>query len=164
MIFLTVGTLFPFDRLVKAIDNAVAEGIITQQVFGQIGKTSFKPKHIEYVETLNKKSFDEKVSNADYLISHAGIGTIVIALEQGKPLLVMPRMKRFKEHVNDHQVTTAQRFEQLGHILAAYSVEELPEKLQQLRIFVPKLRENQAQAVADRIALFLQSLTNESVR
>ena len=113
---------------------------------------------------LTKNLFDEKVSTADYIISHAGIGSIVMALEHGKPLLVMPRMKRFKEHVNDHQMATAQRFEQLGHILAAYSVEELPAKLQQLKTFVPKIRENQAQAVANRIAKFLQSLTNESVR
>ena len=164
MIFLTVGTLLPFDRLVKAIDDNVAEGIIQQPVFGQIGETSFKPKYMEYTQMLTKNLFDEKVSTADYIISHAGIGSIVMALEHGKPLLVMPRMKRFKEHVNDHQMATAQRFEQLGHILAAYSVEELPAKLQQLKTFVPKIRENQAQAVANRIAKFLQSLTNESVR
>lgn len=159
MIFLTVGTLFPFDRLVKAVDNAVANGVIKQPVFGQIGETSFKPKYMEYTQMLTKNLFDEKVSTADYIISHAGIGSIVMALEYGKSLLVMPRMKRFKEHVNDHQVATAKKFEQLGHILAAYSVEELPDKLQQLKTFTPKERENQAKAVADRIAGFLQSLT-----
>jgi len=164
MIFLTVGTLFPFDRLVKAVDHAVAEGLIKQKVFAQIGRTSFKPKYMQYVEVLDKGGFDEKVAGADYLISHAGIGNIVMALNHNKPLLVMPRMKHFKEHVNDHQVATARRFEQLGHILAAYSEEELPDKLQQLKTFVPRRRENQAKAVVDRIASFLQSLTNESVR
>ena len=73
MIFLTVGTLFPFDRLVKSVDNAVAEGLIKQKVFAQIGKTSFKPRNMQYVEVLDKKSFDEKVADADYLVGHAGI-------------------------------------------------------------------------------------------
>ena len=80
----------------------------------------------------------------------------------GKPLLAIPRLKKYGEVVNDHQVAIAIRFEKLGHILSAYSVEELPDKLQQLKIFVPKPRENQAKAVADRIASFLQSLTNKT--
>jgi UDP-N-acetylglucosamine transferase subunit ALG13 len=78
-------------------------------------------------------------------------------------LLAMPRLKKYGEVVNDHQVDIARKFEKLGHILSVYSMEELPEKLQQLKAFVPKPRENQAQAVANRIARFLQSLTNESV-
>ncbi len=161
MIFLTVGTLFPFDRLVKAVDNAIADGVIKQPVFGQIGETSFKPKYMEYTWMLTKNLFDEKVSTADYIISHAGVGSIVMALEHGKPLLVMPRMKRFKEHVNDHQVATARKFEELGHILAAYNVEELPDKLHQLKTFVPKPRENQAKAVAERIAHFLKLISEK---
>jgi UDP-N-acetylglucosamine transferase subunit ALG13 len=164
MIFLTVGTLFPFDRLVKAVDDAIEGGVIKQPVFGQIGETSLKPKYMEYTQMLTKNLFDEKVSTAGYIISHAGIGSIVMALEHGKPLLVMPRMKRFKEHVNDHQVATARKFEELGHILAAYSEEELPGKLHQLKTFVPKPRENQANAVAERIAKFLELLGRESVR
>jgi UDP-N-acetylglucosamine transferase subunit ALG13 len=161
MIFLTVGTLFPFDRLVKAVDNAIAVGLIKESVFAQIGKTSSKPKHMQYTEALDKRSFYEKVAEADYLISHAGIGSIAMALEHSKPLLVMPRMKRFKEHVNDHQVATARKFEQLGHLLAAYCEEELPYKLQQLRFFVPKPRKNQAKAVANRIAKFLELLSEK---
>jgi len=98
------------------------------------------------------------MANARYLISHAGIGSITAALEHNKSLLVMPRMKRYKEHVNDHQISTAQKFEQLGHILAAYTEDELAEKIRQLKLFVPKPRENQANAVAERIAGFLDGI------
>ena len=158
MIFLTVGTLFPFDRLVEAVDNAVAKGFIKENVFAQIGKTDFEPKNLEYVEALDKDMFEQKVTKADYLISHAGIGSITTALERNKPLLVMPRMKRFKEHVNDHQVSTARKFEQLGHVLVVYSVDELPSKIKQLRTFHPKSRASQAHLVAERIAQFLKEL------
>ncbi len=87
------------------------------------------------------------------------MGTIAMAMKNHKPLLAMPRMKRYKEHVNDHQVATAKKFEELGHLLAAYSIDELPEKMEQLRSFPPKRRETQAELVAQRIVKFLNELS-----
>lgn len=158
MIFLTVGTLFPFDRLVRAVDDAVASGIIEQPVFAQIGRTKFVPKNIEYVEVIDKRTFDNKVAAADYIISHAGIGSITMALENAKPLLVMPRMKRYSEHVNDHQVVTARKFEELGHVLVAYDAKDLPEGMRKLKNFIPRERKVNPEAVVDRIHRFLNSL------
>ena len=161
MIFLTVGTLFPFDRLVKAVDEAVGVGFIQEEVFAQIGKTNFEPKHIRYTEVLDKEDVDDKVRQASCLISHAGIGSITMALNHNKPLLVMPRLKRLGEHVNDHQVATARKFEELGHVLVAYETEELPVKIEQFKTFVPRKREAQLQAVSDRIARFLNELSKK---
>ncbi len=161
MIFLTVGTQFPFDRLVRAIDEAFDNGLINEEAFAQIGETSYKPRNFESVESIPKKMFDKYLKDASSAISHAGMGIITTALDDGKPLLVMPRLKKYGEVVNDHQVAIARKFEELGHILSAYSVEELPDKLQQLKTFTPKKRENQAKVVADRIASFLKSLTNK---
>jgi len=158
MIFLTVGTLFPFDRLVRAVDDAVASGVIEQPVFAQIGRTKFVPKNIEYVEVIDKHTFDNKVTASDYIISHAGIGSITMALENAKPLLVMPRMKRYREHVNDHQVVTARKFEELGHILVAYDARDLPEGMRKLKNFIPRERKVNPEAVVDRIRRFLNSL------
>jgi len=158
VIFLTVGTLFPFDRLVRAIDDAVETGVIDQPVFAQIGKTSYTPRNMDFTESLDKLTFDKKVTDAAYIISHAGIGSITIALEQKRPLLVMPRLKRYKEHVNDHQVATAKEFEKLGHILVAYDTSDLPESIRQLKTFIPKERKANPEAVADRIRCFLDSL------
>jgi len=158
MIFLTVGTLFPFDRLVKAVDITIAKNNGYEKVFAQIGKTNYEPKNIEYTAILENRNFDKKILDADYLISHAGIGTITMALDYGKPLLVMPRRKKFKEHVNDHQVATARKFEELGHILVAYDVEDLPDGIRKLKKFTPRKRKANPQAVADRIRCFLNSL------
>ncbi len=161
MIFLTVGTQFPFDRLVRAVDEVFDNGFRDEEIFAQIGETPYKPRNFKSVESLSKNMFDKYLKDASCVISHAGIGVIATALDNGKPLLVIPRLKKYGEVVNDHQVAIARKFEELGHILSAYSVEELPDKLQQLKTFVPVKRENQAQAVADRIARFLQSLTNK---
>lgn len=155
MIFLTVGTLFPFNRLVAAVDKAVTEGLLKEDVIAQVGKGGIRCRNIKCVEVLEKDEFDEHVRNASCLISHAGMGSITMALSHNKPLLVMPRLSRYREHVNDHQLAIAQTFEELGHILAVYGAEDLPKRLRQLKTFVPKARKNQAKKVASRIAQFL---------
>jgi len=158
MIFLTVGTQFPFDRLVKAVDKMIGQNGFEEKVFAQIGCGSYRPHNFETVSTLEKEVFDEYVSRSSGIIGHAGMGTIDMALGNHKPLIVMPRLKKYGEVVNDHQLAIAHKFEQLGHILVAYTEDELAEKLGQLKLFVPKPRENQAGAVAERIARFLDGI------
>ncbi len=158
MIFLTVGTQFPFDRLVKAIDDVFDQGLINEEIFAQIGETSYKPHNFESVVSLDKKVFDKYLKEASSVISHAGMGTITMALDNEKPLLVMPRLKKYGEVVNDHQVVIAKRFSELGHLLAVYDVKELPDGIRKLKNFVPKERKANPEAVADRIRHFLNSL------
>lgn len=158
MIFLTVGTVFPFDRLVRAVDSAVEKNLIEDEVFAQIGHGGFEPRNMEYVETLGKEAFDEKVRCAACVISHAGMGSIIAALSRNKPLLVMPRMKRFAEHVNDHQVDIAKKFEKYGHLLVASDVAGLPDAIAKLKDFVPRERSAAPRAVADRISRFLNGV------
>jgi len=158
MIFLTVGTQFPFDRLVKSVDQAFDGRLINEEIFAQIGETSYKPLNFESVVSLEKNLFDKRLREASSVISHAGMGTITMALKNHKPLLVMPRLKRYREHVNDHQVATARKFEELGHILAVYDAKDLPNGIRKLKNFVPRERKANPEAVADRIHRFLNSL------
>lgn len=160
MIFLTVGTQFPFDRLVKCVDDAVSQDGFKEEIFAQIGKSSYRPRNFEGVSSLEKRLFDKRIREASGIISHAGMGTIMMALDNRKPLLVMPRLSKYGEVVNDHQVAIARKFEELGHILVAYEAEELPEKIEQFKTFVPQKREAQPQAVAERIERFLNNLAN----
>ena len=158
MIFLTVGTQFGFDRLVKAIDEMAAKGEIEDTVFAQIGPGSYLPRHMDYAVSLDKDAFDKTFDSCRVIISHAGMGSISLALEHGKPLLVMPRLGRYGEVVNDHQVGTARQFEQLGHLLAAYDETELAEKIRLLNTFTPRLRVPNRQGVVDRVRRFLENL------
>ncbi len=159
MIFLTVGTQFPFDRLVKSVDEVISQNGFEDEIFAQIGDSLYRPHNFEAVSSLEKHLFDKRMRQASSIISHAGMGTITMALEINKPLLVMPRLKRYGEVVNDHQVAIARRFELLGHILAAYETEELPRKIEQLKTFVPRRRKAQPQAVTERVAHFLNELS-----
>lgn len=155
MIFLTVGTQFPFDRLVEAVDVWAGRQMQKPDIYGQVGAGKYKPKHFEYIEHLDKGLFDKYIKRASAIISHSGIGTISMALEYDKPLLVLPRLAQYGEVVHDHQVDISKKFEQLGHLLAAYDEKELPEKIQQLNTFVPKPRKAQPEKVAARIKRFL---------
>lgn len=161
MIFLTVGTQFPFDRLVKAVDNAFDQGLVDEEIFAQIGETTYKPRNFESAASLGKKVFDMYFKKATSVISHAGMGTITMALDNNKPLLVMPRLKKYSEVVNDHQIAIARKFEELGHILVAYQQDDLLRKIERLRLFVPKPRQAQPKAVAERIAHFLKRVSDK---
>ena len=162
MIFLTVGTSFPFDRLVRAVDDLVAQGRVAPDLFAQVGRGGYRPRNFASVETLDKKKFDEYFDQAAAVIAHAGMGTITMALERNRPLLVMPRLRRYRELVNDHQLATARRFAQLGHVLAAYEITELPAKIDLLHTFQPAPRASQAGKVAERIGIFLQHCLAEA--
>jgi UDP-N-acetylglucosamine transferase subunit ALG13 len=158
MIFLTVGTQFPFDRLVRAVDSIIDKGLISETLFAQIGESSYKPRNFESAACLEKGVFDDYMRQASEIIGHAGMGTITAALSNHKPLLAMPRLKRYREVVNDHQLAIAKKFSELGHILVAYDTADLPERISQLKSFVPKERKANPEAVADRIIRFLNSL------
>lgn len=159
MIFLTVGTQFPFDRLVKAVDEAIGQNLIDEGLVAQIGESLYRPRNFKSVKFLEKRLFDKWMQKASKVISHAGMGSITTALDKTKPLLVMPRLRRYGEAVNDHQLHIARKFEQNGYLLAAYEVGELPAKIEKLKSFVPEKRQTQAKAVAERISIFLNGLS-----
>jgi UDP-N-acetylglucosamine transferase subunit ALG13 len=162
MIFLTVGTSFPFDRLVKAIDKLVGRGVLTEEFFAQVGTGAYIPRHFASVGALRKEDYDAYFSQAEAIVGHAGMGTITMALQQKKPILVMPRLKKYKELVNDHQLATAKRFEELGHVLAAYHVDELKPKLSNLMAFQPLPRNGEGELVSKVIGEFLRELDSNS--
>jgi beta-1,4-N-acetylglucosaminyltransferase len=156
MIFLTVGTQFPFDRLVRAVDDWLDQNSLGEEVWAQIGDSSYVPRNFQAVASLDKAMFDERFKQASGIISHAGMGTITMALDCRKPLLAMPRLKKHREVVSDHQLPLAEKFETLGHILLARDETQLSDKLHQLKSFVPQPRSTGRDAVAQRIGRFLE--------
>lgn len=158
MIFLTIGTLHPFDRLIKTVDTLVGTGRITQPVIGQIGSGNYKPEHFQACEVLDKKTFDEHMEKAEMIISHAGMGSIITAITLKKPMIIMPRLKKYREHVNDHQLDTALKFQELGIVLVANDEAEMIEKIAMVSDFKPAQRTAQIEPLKARISGFLNEL------
>jgi UDP-N-acetylglucosamine transferase subunit ALG13 len=131
VIFVTVGTQLPFDRLIGAVDRWAASRP-GHDVFVQAGPTTLVPRHVQYGRFISPAECRERMLTADAIVAHAGMGTILTALEIGKPLLVMPRSAALGEHRNDHQLATARRFAELGRVTVAFDEHELPTQLDEL--------------------------------
>ncbi len=128
MIFVTVGTQLPFDRMIRTIDAWAAENKRTD-VFAQIGPAIYRPKQIQFSEFLPSNECRKKIEQASVVIAHAGMGSIITALELGKPIIVMPRLCELGEHRNEHQVSTAKKFLEQGIIHVAMDEKGLLERL-----------------------------------
>jgi UDP-N-acetylglucosamine transferase subunit ALG13 len=124
VIFVTVGTQLAFDRLIVAVD-AWAQKNPETAVFGQIGPAAQKPAHIEFADFLSPAKADELVKQADLIVAHAGMGSILTALRHQKPILIMPRKFSHGEHRNDHQMATAKWLSDRPGITVAWTEEEL---------------------------------------
>jgi UDP-N-acetylglucosamine transferase subunit ALG13 len=129
VIFVTVGTQLPFDRLVRAVDQWAAAGNAGAASFAQIGDGGYQPRHLEWTRYLPEAAFRAKVAAARLIVSHAGIGNLMLALECRKPIVVMPRRFALNEHRNDHQVATAQRLGQLPGVTVVEDADALGQAL-----------------------------------
>lgn len=156
MIFLTIGTQEPFDRLIKTVDELVAEGAFADEVVGQTGN-GYCPRHFSSYSIMDKTVFDRYMAESTFVISHAGMGSIITAHTLRKPMIVMPRLRRYREHVNDHQLYTAIKFEELGVVMTAKDKKELKEKLEFMADFKPAPRHGDIEKLIARISEFIET-------
>ena len=130
MILVTVGTeKFPFDRLVKTIDKARGEGRILKKVFIQKGNSTYIPKWAEYVDFLDYEQMIELVKEADIIVSHAGVGSLLLCWELEKIPIIFPRRADFGEHLDDHQMELAKAMDRLSKAIVAYDEKGLLRKI-----------------------------------
>jgi UDP-N-acetylglucosamine transferase subunit ALG13 len=134
MIFVTVGNMDPFDRLIRTVDAWAGGRTHGEEIFMQIGGGRYRPEHCRHVDFLQPGPFRETFSQARFVISHAGMGTIITALELSKPLVVMPKRASLGEQRNEHQLATVRRFRRSSRIRVAESDDELSRLLDSLSI------------------------------
>jgi UDP-N-acetylglucosamine transferase subunit ALG13 len=129
MIFVTVGTQLPFDRLVRAIDEWALNNP-GETVVGQIGAGGYTPAHFEAHAYLTPTQFRQYFRQADLIVGHAGMGTILSALQYRKPLVVMPRRLHLGEHRSDHQMATVRGVSRSHGICAVQEPEQLWQQIE----------------------------------
>ena len=122
MIFVTVGTHEQsFNRLVQYIDGLNVEN----NIFIQTGYCTYKPKNCQFEKMISYERMLNYSEIADIIITHGGPGSIMLALQQNKIPIVVPRQHKYGEHVNDHQVDFTRRLETENKIIAIYDIENL---------------------------------------
>lgn len=126
MIFVCTGSRnYQFNRLIEALDKLVAGGEITEEIFAQIGDSTYLPKHFKYAHFLDTEDFKDYQDKARLIISHGGAGTIVGALKRGKYVIAVPRLSEYGEHIDDHQMQIVKGFEDQQFIKAVYDMDKL---------------------------------------
>lgn len=130
MIFATVGTQLPFDRMVNVFDNWVKKQGV-KGCFSQICKGGTPTQHMQCAEMLTASQFAKKIADCKVILGHAGIGTVLTALRVQKPIIMMPRQSVYGEHRNDHQVATAKEFMRRAGMHVAWNEAELEKLLNQ---------------------------------
>lgn len=135
MIFVTLGTQDKqFIRLLKAVENLD----IDEEIIMQTGTTDFSTdkKRIRVFNYLPAEMFEKYMKESSQVITHAGVGTLVQGLKMHKKMIVAPRLKEYKEHVNNHQVQILETFADSGYILPLYNFDDLYNLIKQ--DFTPK--------------------------
>ncbi len=118
MIFVTIGTQAPFDRFIHAVDEIASK--IEEPIIAQVYKSNYVVHNIKTVDFLSPDKFNKIFNEARLIVSHAGMGTIISALMNKKPIIIFPRIASFGEHRDDHQINTAMKMNELGYVHVAY--------------------------------------------
>ncbi len=120
MIFVTVGSRnYPFDRLFKKLDELCEKKEIKEEIFAQIGTSSYKPKNFKYKDFISPEEFEKHINEAEIVISHGASGSIMKALNADKKVIVVTRLEKYGEHINDHQIQNNEAFRDNNYVLMA---------------------------------------------
>ncbi len=141
MILVLLGTQNnSFERLSKEIIKLVEEDIIKEKVVIQSGYTKIenKNKNIEVIDFVSNEKIQTLIKEAEYVITHGGVGSIISSLKEDKKVIAIARLRKYNEHVNNHQVEIVELFNKKGYIMGITEIDDLKEKYIKLKNFKPK--------------------------
>ncbi len=162
MIFVTVGSQkFQFNRLLQYIDNLMDRRIIQDEVFAQTGFSDYQPRNYSYKDFLNRYELIQKIKDSKIVITHGGTGSIMGAVKEGKKVIAVPRLKRFGEHVDDHQKQIIKQLITERIIMGVKQLKELEEVLVNADTFTVLNYTSNSQAIIDSIDDYIIRLTKE---
>lgn len=160
MIFVTVGSRnYPFDRLFIELDRLYEKGIINDNIFAQIGTSTYTPKNFEYVDFISQEEFLENVKKSKFVITHGASGSIMKALNADKKVIAVTRLEKYGEHINDHQIQNNEAFGSNGYVIPVFEMEELEEaiiKIQNGTDNLKKWENKDPMAIVNMIDKFIQ--------
>jgi UDP-N-acetylglucosamine transferase subunit ALG13 len=136
LIFVCVGTReYPFNRLLEKLDELLEEGFLKEDVFAQIGYSTYTPKNYKFTKFINPDDFNRNLEDCRLVITHGGTGSIIGALKKGKYVIGVSRLSKYGEHVDDHQKQIVELFTREHYI---YGIEEMDELREALAFFENK--------------------------
>lgn len=157
MILVTLGTQDKsFHRLLQAIEKQIELGNIKEEVVVQAGNTEFHSKKMKILDFIPYEEFDTLIDKCDLLITHGGVGSIITGLKHQKKVIAAPRLKKYKEHGNDHQLQIIHSFDKKGYLLPLTNFEKLDEVLIKAKKFKPKKYKSNTNKMIDLVSTFIE--------
>lgn len=139
MILVLLGTQDnSFHRLLDKIQELINEKVITEKVIVQAGRTKYESKDMEIYSLMPEEKLREIMKKADLVITHGGVGSIVMALKMGKKVIAVPRLSSFGEHINDHQIQIVDSFDKQDFLIGVTELDDLEKALNKVKTFKPK--------------------------
>jgi beta-1,4-N-acetylglucosaminyltransferase len=139
-IFVITGSTYPFDRLIKEIDKINKNK--KYRILAQIGKSKYIPENIEFNDFLEYEDIIFRIKQSDIVITHAGVGTILDVLTQNKKLILFPRLKKYDEAIDDHQLEICKAFEEKFGINWTKNEQEIEKLINNVKIVKTNKKEN----------------------
>ena len=157
MIFVTLGSQkFQFNRLLVEIDELIEQGKLSDDVFAQIGYSDYIPKNYEYKKFLDREEFAKKEENSDIVITHGGTGAIMGALKNSKKVIAVPRLAKYGEHVDDHQIQLIKQFKENNLILSVFNLDNLGNTLKEIKSHHFNSYKSNTNVIIDSIDKFIR--------
>lgn len=158
MILVLLGTQDnSFHRLLEKIQELINKKVIKEKVIVQAGRTKFESKDMEIFSLVPQDKLKELMEEADLVITHGGVGSIVMALKMGKKTIAVPRLSEFGEHVNDHQIQIVDSFNKQGFLIGVTELSNLEEALEKAKEFKPKKFVSQTENMINLIEDFIEN-------
>ena len=159
MIFITLGSQkFQFNRLLIAVDRLVESGEIKEEVFAQTGYSDYIPKYFKFKNFLNHDDFKRMQEKADIVITHGGTGAIIGAVKNGKKVIAVPRLAKYGEHVDDHQIQLIEQFKDQNIICGLEDCEQLSEGMRYAREHTFDKYKSNTKTIVNSIDRFIDSI------
>ena len=159
MILVMLGTQNnSFHRLLEEIDRLINRGVIHEKVIVQAGYTKYSSENMEIFGLIPQEELEKYQEEADLIITHGGVGSIVSSLRLEKKVIAVPRLHEYGEHVNDHQKQIVESFDKKGYIIGISDVSELENALGKVVEFEPKKYETNNKKMLSIIENFIDNI------
>lgn len=164
MILITLGTQDKeFTRILKKVDELIEKKVIKEDVIVQAGYTKYESKNMQIFDYVSKKKLEEYMEKCNFIITHAGVGTIFDALKKNKKIIAIPRLAKYKEHNNDHQLEIVEEFSKQNFILPVYEMDELEDAIKQIKKFKPNKYESNNKNMINLISDYIDNNERRSI-
>lgn len=139
MILVLLGTQNnSFKRLLDKIQECIDNKIINEEVVVQAGYTNYNSNNMKLLDFISAEDLNNLLLQASFIITHGGVGSIINSIKLDKKVIAVPRLSKYNEHVNDHQIQIVEKFNNQGYIVGITNISSLPKAIEKINEFNPK--------------------------